>query len=94
MKPIDHHPSQFGRAPRDTAVLTDQLPDDAPVIRGREADCCPAQPLYRVVVPASDTRARSTDLYLCGHHRRQCRDGLAAARVMVFDAFGRLIAND
>ncbi len=50
------------------------------------ACCCPARPVVVAVIPAAAGRRHSTDLLLCGHHYRACRDGLEAAGAAVRDS--------
>ena len=89
--------SHIHRQPGDPVAAPDRLLDDVPATRravGREpADCCVAQPAYRVVIPAGPTRRRPAQLLLCGHHFRAGRAGLARAGADVYDAEDRLIAT-
>ncbi|HTT53795.1 MAG TPA: hypothetical protein VMH35_20565 [Streptosporangiaceae bacterium] len=61
------HPGQEG-----LGALTD------PSVPTR-ACCCPARPMYKVVLPPTAARPHPVDLWLCGHHCYASRDGLAAA---------------
>src|ERR1700744_5615599 len=47
------------------------------------ACCCPANPVVRVVMPATAGRPHRTELLLCGHHFRISRPALAAIRPTV-----------
>jgi hypothetical protein len=44
-----------------------------------QACCCPARPMFRVVMPPTATRPRAVDLWLCGHHYRASRAALKSA---------------
>lgn len=50
------------------------------------ACCCPARPVVVAVIPPAAGRHHPTDLLLCGHHYRACRDGLEAAGAAVRDS--------
>jgi len=50
------------------------------------ACCCPARPVVVAVIPPAAGRPHPTDLLLCGHHYRACRDGLEAAGAAVRDS--------
>ncbi|HLK00508.1 MAG TPA: hypothetical protein VKU39_11450 [Streptosporangiaceae bacterium] len=68
------------------AAPDDMLPardvqDDVP---GR-ACCCPARPLFRIVMPGSAARPHRTDLLLCGHHYRASRAALAMVTAAVYE---------
>ena len=52
------------------------------------ACCCPANPVVRVVMPATITRPHATELLLCGHHDRVSRQALAAANATVAELPG------
>jgi hypothetical protein len=43
------------------------------------ADCCPARPVVRVIMPSTPARVHETGLLLCGHHYRVSRAALAKA---------------
>ncbi len=47
------------------------------------ACCCPARPLVVAVIPPAAGRPHPTDLLLCGHHCRACRNALQAAGAVV-----------
>ena len=47
------------------------------------ACCCPATPLVVAVIPPAAGRPHPTDLLLCGHHYRACRNALHAAGAAV-----------
>jgi hypothetical protein len=47
------------------------------------ACCCPANPVVRVIMPATAARPHRTELLLCGHHYRGSRQALAAANATV-----------
>jgi hypothetical protein len=67
----------------------DEIQPDWPAGREDSACCCPAQPLVRVIIPATAERRHSVDLLLCGHHYRVSRQALAAARVRIEDLPGK-----
>ncbi len=52
------------------------------------ACCCPANPVVRVVMPATAARPHRTELLLCGHHYRVSRQALAAANATVTELQG------
>lgn len=94
MNPMEHHPSQFHRAPPTETVCTETKTVERREISGQAADCCSARPLFRVILPVTAERSRPVELFLCGHHRQHCRRGLAAAHASTFDAAGHLVGND
>jgi hypothetical protein len=55
------------------------------------ACCCPAGPMFRIVMPATGGRGHPTDLLLCGHHYRVSRAALTAVGASVYDASGKLL---
>ena len=57
-------------------------PGSPAILAGRSC-CCPARPVVRVIMPPAQTRPRTTDLLLCGHHYRVSRGSLAAAHAAV-----------
>ncbi len=52
------------------------------------ACCCPANPVVRVIMPATAARPHRTELLLCGHHYRVSRRALAAAGATVTELLG------
>jgi hypothetical protein len=50
------------------------------------ACCCPARPVVVAIIPPAAGRPDATDLLLCGHHYRACRDALEAAGAAVRDS--------
>jgi hypothetical protein len=44
-----------------------------------QADCCPARPMFKIVMPPTATRSHPADLWLCGHHYRDSRAALNSA---------------
>ena len=52
------------------------------------ACCCPANPVVRVIMPATAARPHRTELLLCGHHYRVSRSALAAANATVTELLG------
>jgi len=49
-----------------------------------QADCCPARPMFKIVIPPAATRTRPADLWLCGHHYRASRAALNSAGAHVY----------
>ena len=49
----------------------------------RQACCCPARPMFKVVMPPTATRPRPVDLWLCGHHYLASRAALKSAGAQV-----------
>jgi hypothetical protein len=68
-------------------VHDDIIEADCPVTLG-PACCCPANPVVRVVMPATAVRPHNTELLLCGHHYRVSRRALAAANAAVTELPG------
>jgi hypothetical protein len=58
-----------------------------PVVLG-PACCCPANPVVRVIMPATTARPHPTELLLCGHHYRVSCQALAAASAAVTELVG------
>ena len=54
----------------------------SPVTLG-SACCCPANPVVRVIMPATAARPHRTELLLCGHHYRVSCRALVAANATV-----------
>ncbi len=57
------------------------------------ACCCPARPVVRVVMPASQSRPEPVDLLLCGHHYWVSQAALQAAGAAVYNRQGVLITS-
>ncbi len=49
-----------------------------------QACCCPARPMFKVVMPPTATRPRPVDLWLCGHHYRVSQAALESAGAKVY----------
>ncbi len=49
------------------------------------ACCCPARAMVQVIMPPTPARPHQTELLLCGHHSRVCRQALAAAGARLRD---------
>ncbi len=49
------------------------------------ACCCPARAVVVAIIPPAAGRPNATDLLLCGHHYRACRDALEAAGATAWD---------
>lgn len=64
------------------------------LLRADRACCCPAHPLFVVLLPAVPGRPEPVDLLLCGHHYRAARASLTAAGAIVFDASGAIVTGD
>jgi hypothetical protein len=80
-----HPAGQNATAP---ALLHDDTIDSSgPVVLG-PACCCPANPVVRVIMPATTARPHRTELLLCGHHYRVSRQALAAANATVTELSG------
>jgi hypothetical protein len=78
----------------DRARLAEQLAEIRMAIDVTEgACCCPARPMVRVVMPATDGRPEPVDLLLCGHHYRAGYAALRAAGAAVYDTSGALIVT-
>ena len=60
----------------------DIIEADSPVTAG-PACCCPANPVVRVIMPATAARPHETELLLCGHHYRVSRQALTTAGATV-----------
>jgi hypothetical protein len=87
MKTRSPHPA--GRGTTAPALLHDDtIEAGSPVLLG-PACCCPANPVVRVIMPATAARPHRTELLLCGHHYRVSRQALAAANATVIELPGR-----
>ena len=73
-------PVADGRTARLEYEPTEQWPDT--VIFDR-ADCGPARPVVRVIIPSAQHRPYETELLLCGHHYRVSRAALARVHASV-----------
>jgi hypothetical protein len=75
-------------------VAPRQLPGDTAGPRAVSASpadracCCPAEPVVRVVLPPSRTRAQTTDLLLCAHHYRISHNALIVAEAAICELPG------
>lgn len=71
-----------------------QLPGNTAGLRAVSANpadracCCPAEPVVRVVLPPSPTRAQTTDLLLCARHYRISRHAFIAAEAAICELPG------
>jgi hypothetical protein len=79
-------------------LFDDQAGDDLVAetdtgLGNHRADCCVANAVYRVVLPASAHRSAPAELLLCGHHTRDGLPALARLNAAVFDRGNRLIAS-
>jgi hypothetical protein len=80
------HPA--GRSATASALLHDDtIGAGGPVALG-PACCCPANPVVRVIMPATAARPHRTELLLCGHHYRVSRQALAAANATIAELPG------
>ena len=73
--------SAAGPAGRLGQTRTSALPDPAVPM---DACCCPARPMFKVVMPPTATRPHQVDLWLCGHHYRVSRAALESAGAQVY----------
>jgi hypothetical protein len=48
------------------------------------ACCCPARPMFKILMPPTAARPRPVDLWLCGHHYQASQQSLAAAGARVY----------
>jgi hypothetical protein len=81
-------PHPAGQGPVASARLHDDtIGAGSPSVLG-PACCCPANPVVRVVMPATAARPHCTELLLCGHHYRVSRQALAAANATVTELTG------
>jgi hypothetical protein len=90
------HPSSAGASPATTTTTV--APDDlTPTTRSKpladRADCCSAQPLFRVVMAATADRPHPAELLMCGHHLRASQGALLTRGVSIYDAQGHLTAS-
>jgi hypothetical protein len=65
----------------------DTIEAGGPAVLG-PACCCPANPVVRVIMPATAARPHRTELLLCGHHYRVSRQALAAANATITELPG------
>ena len=81
--------------PRRTAAAREQplaeLDRAVPLEVAARACCCPARPVFTVVMPPTASRPHPVDLLLCGHHFRVSQAALQAAGAAVYDRTGLLI---
>ena len=70
------------------ALLHDDTIDSSRPVTLGPACCCPANPVVRVIMPATTARPHPTELLLCGHHYRASRPALAAANATVIELSG------
>jgi hypothetical protein len=80
-----HPAGQRGIAP---SLLHDDTIGAASAVALGPACCCPANPVVRVVMPATAARPHCTELLLCGHHYRVSRQALAGANATVTELLG------
>ena len=80
-------------AERDTPaprMTDDELPVRA-IAPASRACCCPAAPVFTVIMPPTAARRHPVDLLLCGHHYRASLAALRAAGATAYDRAGTLI---
>ncbi len=82
------YPHPAGQGTIAPAPLHDDTIGDGGVAVPGPACCCPANPVVRVVMPATAARPHPTELLLCGHHYRVSRQALAAAGATVSELRG------
>lgn len=80
------HPAARG-AIAPASLQDDIIEADSPVTVG-SACCCPANPVVRVIMPATPARPHETELLLCGHHYRVSRQALDTANATVTELRG------
>ena len=80
-------PSSAGRA-GGAAGLFDAAQRGPATISSGQACCCVAPAVVRVVMPPPAGRPGETELLLCGHHYRNSRAALTAARATVSELPG------
>jgi hypothetical protein len=81
------HPIGVGPVPPD-----DQLPSSARRLTvTSRACCCPASPVFTVIIPAGRGHSRPVDLLLCRHHYQASIVALHAVGAGVYDESGALI---
>jgi hypothetical protein len=93
-KPASEQSGPAAAAPAD-APRTGSPPIDWEALRtaGR-ACCCAASPAVIALIPPGPGRAHRTELLLCMHHFRACRQALLAAGASVVDLDRRIVAPD
>jgi hypothetical protein len=84
-----HEPSNHP-SPHSSTHEREWLPHE-PLSSTEGACCCPAQPVVKVVMPATPGRPHTVELLLCGHHYRVSRKSLLAAGAVVLDASGAIV---
>lgn len=81
------HPIGVGPVPPD-----DRLPSSARRLTvTSRACCCPARPVFTVIIPAGRGHPRPVDLLLCRHHYQASIVALHAVGADVYDETGALI---
>jgi hypothetical protein len=94
MATLPWYRSQPTPAPEDEGAGPDveqsTVAPDVP-LEWQRADCCVAQPAYRVLLPPSATRDGPAELLLCGHHFHISRRSLARAAATVYDVHGNRV---
>jgi len=81
------HPARAGPVPPD-----DQLPSTAMRLTlASRACCCPARPVFTVIIPAGRGHPHPADLLLCRHHYQASLAALHAVGADVYDETGALI---
>ncbi|HEV7192337.1 MAG TPA: hypothetical protein VGN35_03955 [Jatrophihabitantaceae bacterium] len=84
------HPSRYRNR---TQTVAPQDIEPPTIIAGQSADCCLAAPMFRAVLPPTQSRTGTAEVFLCGHHRRASEISLWASGAAIFDAAGRLVAS-
>jgi len=74
----------FSRHQDHSTPAPDRLTFIDPSVPSR-ACCCPARPVVKVIMPPTQGRPRSVDLWLCGHHYRASLAALELAGAAVED---------
>jgi hypothetical protein len=76
-----HDIAAAGPADRPDQERTSALADPSVPM---ESCCCPARPMFKVVMPPTAARPRPVDLWLCGHHCRVSQAALESAGAKVY----------
>ena len=85
-------------APTHSAAERDTADSSWPLLRpavlpSQPACCCPARPLYQVVIPSTATRPHPVEVLLCGHHYRRSQPTLHRIGSPIYDLTGCLVAQ-
>jgi hypothetical protein len=81
-------PSSAGRVEGAAGLFDAAAQRGSATISSGQACCCVAPAVVRVVMPPPAGRPDETELLLCGHHYRNSRAALTAARATVSEVPG------